>query len=48
MNNKYYNNRKLLLNCVWVVTGIVLVVLSFPLSETQPLTPGPAAAEAEE
>ena len=23
-------------------------VLSFPLSETQPLTPGPAAAEAEE
>ena len=24
------------------------VVLSFPLSETQPLTPGPAAAEAEE
>lgn len=29
MNNKYYNNRKLLLNCVWVVTGIVLVLLSF-------------------
>ena len=29
MSNKYYNNRKLLLNCVWVVTGIVLVVLSF-------------------
>lgn len=29
MSNKYYNNRKLLLNCMWVVAGTVLVVLSF-------------------
>lgn len=29
MNNKYYNNKKLLLNCIWVMVGIVLVTFSF-------------------